>query len=215
MNFLMSVKKELNEAMPIIAKHNIPLLAHCEIESEVNCDFSKFPNNYQQYLSSRPKKWENDAVDLMINLCRKFNCATHIVHVSSAEALDKIAAAKKEGLPLTAETCPHYIFFNAEEIPDANCLYKCAPPIREKEIMILLKQALKNGVLDFIATDHSPAPPNIKEIESGNLQKAWGGIAGLQFLLPTSWSALKNDMTVEQFIPLLTAHPASFFKNQQ
>lgn len=202
----------LNEAMPIIAKHNIPLLAHCEIESAVICDFSKFPNNYQQYLASRPKSWENDAVDLMIKLCRKFNCSTHIVHVSSAEALDKIAAAKNEGLQLTAETCPHYIFFDAENIPDANCLYKCAPPIREKENNNLLQQALKNGVLNFIATDHSPAPPNIKEIESGNLQKAWGGIAGLQFLLPVSWSALKETMTIEQFIPLLTAHPAHFLK---
>ncbi|MBK7885303.1 MAG: amidohydrolase family protein [Chitinophagaceae bacterium] len=89
-------EKELNQAMPLIAKHNIPLLAHCEIESEVTCDFSKFPNNYQQYLASRPKSWENDAVDLMIKLCRKFNCSTHIVHVSSAEALEKITKAKKK-----------------------------------------------------------------------------------------------------------------------
>ncbi|MEP7164519.1 MAG: allantoinase AllB [Ferruginibacter sp.] len=206
-------EKEIAEAMPVIAKYNIPLLAHCEIfEKEVICDFQKYPTSYKHYLESRPKQWENDAVDLMIKLCRKYHCPTHIVHVSSCEALDSIAKAKKEGLPLTAETCAHYLYFNAEDIPDNNCLYKCAPPIREKENNILLKQAYANGTLDFITTDHSPAPPAIKEMESGNLQKAWGGIAGLQFLLPASWTALREIYPLEKFIPLLTEKPASFLK---
>ena len=206
-------EKEIDEAMPIIAPYHIPLLAHCEIyEKEVENDFAQHATSYKHYLESRPKKWENDAIDLMIKLCRKHNCATHIVHVSSCEALDSIAKAKKEGLPLTAETCTQYIYFNAEDIPDSNCLYKCAPPIREKENNDLLKQALANGILDFIATDHSPAPPAIKEIESGDLKKAWGGIAGLQFLLPASWTALKENMPLEKFIPLLTEKPALFLK---
>ncbi len=206
-------EKEIDEAMPIIAKYKLPLLAHCEIyEEAVENNLVKYPTNYRAYLASRPKKWENDAIHLMIKLCRKNKCAVHIVHVSSAEALPVIAAAKSEGLPLTAETCPHYFYFNAETIPDKNTLYKCAPPIREKENNELLKQALANGVLDFITTDHSPAPPDIKEIESGNLQKAWGGIAGLQFLLSASWAALKQEITLEKFIPLLTEHPAAFLK---
>jgi allantoinase len=148
----------------------------------------------------------------MIELCRKHNCKTHIVHVSSAEALIKIQEAKKEGLPVTAETCAHYIYFNAEDIPDADCLYKCAPPIREKENNEQLKDALANGILDFIATDHSPAPPDIKELQTGDLQKAWGGIAGLQFLLPASWTAMKEKISIEKFIPLLTEHPAKFLQ---
>ena len=206
-------EKEMDEAMPIIAQYNIPLLAHCEIyEHEVENEFSKFETSYQHYLGSRPKQWENDAVDLMIRLCRKHHCPTHIVHVSSCEALDHIATAKKEGLPLTAETCAHYIYFNAEDIPDSNCLYKCAPPIREKENNDLLKQAFAKGTLDFITTDHSPAPPAIKEIETGNLKKAWGGIAGLQFLLPASWTSLKDELPLEKFIPLLTEKPALFLK---
>ena len=131
---------------------------------------------------------------------------------ASAEALIKIQQAKEEGLPLTAETCAHYIFFNAEDIPDANCLYKCAPPIREKENNTQLIEALKSGVLNFITTDHSPAPPDIKELETGNLQKAWGGIAGLQFLLPASWTAMKEKISIEKFIPLLTEHPAIFLQ---
>ena len=167
-------KKEIDAAMPIIAKYGLPLLVHCELESkQVDNQFSDFPNSYRYYLASRPKQWENDAVELMIKLCRKHNCKTHIVHVSSAEALASIKEAKEEGLLLTAETCPHYIYFSAEDIPDSNCLFKCAPPIREKENNDLLKAALKSGVLDFIATDHSPAPPDIKELTTGNLQKAW------------------------------------------
>lgn len=205
-------EKDLDEAMPIIARHDIPLLAHCEIDAPCRTELSKYPTSYREYLLSRPKQWENDAIALMIKLCRKYNCRVHIVHVSSAEALPQIEAAKKEGLPFTAETCAHYIYFDAETIPDARCIYKCAPPIREKENNDQLKAALASGVLDFITTDHSPAPPSIKEIETGNLQKAWGGIAGLQFLLPASWTALKEKMSLEKFIPLLTEHPAKFIK---
>ncbi len=203
-------EQEINGAMPVMAKYGLPLLAHCEIAGDCTHELDTFPTSYKQYLASRPKKWENDAVALMITLCRKHQCPTHIVHVSSADALTLIGDARKEGLPLTAETCSHYIYFNAEEIPDADCLYKCAPPIREKKNNGQLKQALKSGVLDFITTDHSPAPPAIKELESGNLKKAWGGIAGLQFLLPASWAAMKDCISLEKFIPLLTEYPASF-----
>ena len=209
-------EKDLDEAMPIIAKYNIPLLAHCELyDTEVDCDFDNNPTSYQHYLASRPKKWENDAIALMIKMCRKHNCPVHIVHVASAEALSQIEAAKNEGLPITAETCTQYIFFNAEDIPEGNCIYKCAPPIRERANNEQLKQAFVSGVLDFITTDHSPAPPNIKEIETGNLKKAWGGIAGIQFLLTASWTALKNTMSLEQFIPLVTSKPASFIKAEK
>ena len=209
-------EKDLDKAMPIIAKHNIPLLVHCELsDKEVESDpiaigFEKNPSSYKHFLASRPKQWENDAVDLVIKLCRKHNCRVHIVHVSSAEALNKIEKAKQEGLPITAETNPHYIYFNAENIPDAQCMYKCAPPIREKANNELLKQAIQNRVLDFISTDHSPASPSVKEIETGDLKKAWGGIAGLQFLLPASWTALKENISLEEFIPLVTSEPAKF-----
>jgi len=132
--------------------------------------------------------------------------------VSSAEALGLITKAKEMGLQLTAESCPHYIFFNAEKILDASTIYKCAPPIREKANNDLLKDALNKKILDFIASDHSPAPPVIKEMESGNLQKAWGGIAGLQFLLTASWTSLKAKMPLEKVIPLLTEKPAEFLQ---
>lgn len=206
-----ATKEDLEIAMPTIAKYNVPLLVHAEMyKEEVVGDFENHPTSYQHYLLSRPKKWENDAIQMMIELCRKYQCQVHIVHVSSAEAIEMIANAKQEGLPISAETCTQYLFFNAEKIPDANCLYKCAPPIREEENNLQLKRALLNGTLDFITTDHSPAPSSIKEIESGNLQKAWGGIAGIQFLLNGSWTALKDLMSIETFIPLVTSKPAKF-----
>jgi allantoinase len=206
-------RKDLELAMPILAKYNMPLLAHCElIKEELTTDFTSHPTSYQHYLKSRPKKWENDAIDMMIELSEKFDCPVHIVHVSSAEALSSIEKAKQKGLKVTAETCAQYIFFNAEEIPDAQCIYKCAPPIREKANNDLLKAALKSGVLDFITTDHSPAPPSVKELESGNLLKAWGGIAGIQFLLSAAWTAMKETISIEEFIPLVTSQPAKFIK---
>lgn len=209
-------EKDLDEVMPIIARYYVPLLAHCELyDTEVNCGFNENPTSYQHYLASRPKQWENEAIALMIRKCREHNCPVHIVHVASAEALAQIEAAKKEGLPITAETCTQYIYFNAETIPDASCIYKCAPPIREKANNDQLKHAFSTGVLDFLTTDHSPAPPSIKEMESGNLKKAWGGIAGIQFLLSGSWTALKETMTLEQFIPLVTSKPAAFVKAKQ
>ncbi|RYD86446.1 MAG: allantoinase, partial [Sphingobacteriales bacterium] len=173
------------------------------------------PVPYAAYLASRPKHWEDEAVRWIIDLCRKYRCRVHIVHVSSAGALTSIAAAKQEGLPITAETCPHYLFFEAEAIPDGETVYKCAPPIRERANNDLLIGGLKNGTLDFIASDHSPAPPETKELVSGNLARAWGGIAGLQYLLPASWTALRSRLSLEEFIPLLTSRPAAFLGLEQ
>ena len=201
--------EDIAEVLPMLSKKKIPLLAHCEIES---IPATKTINTYPDYLKSRPKQWENDAVGMMIELAEKFDAKVHIVHVSSAETLTAIQQAKSKGIKLTAETCPQYIYFSAEDIPEQNTLYKCAPPIRERSNNDLLKQALKNGTLNFIASDHSPAPPEIKLIDTGDLKNAWGGIAGLQFLLPASWTALKDDLSLESFIPLVTSQPAAFLQ---
>lgn len=210
-------RQELEIAMPIIAKYQIPILAHCELTdtSTATKTTTLNPGNYQQYLNSRPKRWENEAVQLMVELCEKHACPTHIVHVASDEALSIIAKAKKKGLKITAETCPHYIYFEAETIPDNNTLFKCAPPIRERKNKEHLKKALKTGVLDLLASDHSPAPPHLKEMESGNLIKAWGGVSSLQYLLSASWTSLKNELSLQEFIPLLTENPAKYLGIQK
>lgn len=192
-DFPNATEKDLAHAMPIIAAHDLPLLVHCELD-QPHADqifLQKNPRSYQAYLKSRPKEWENKAIEMMIRLCRKYKCRTHIVHLSSAEALPMIRAAKEEGLPLTVETCVQYLFFNAEEIGDGQTQFKCAPPIREASNQEKLWDALQEGLIDFVATDHSPAPPELKEVESGNFAKAWGGIAGIQFLLPALWTAAK------------------------
>ena len=127
----------------------------------------------------------------------------------------KLKKAKKS-LPLTVETTPQYLYFAAEDVPDAKTVFKCAPPIRERANNTLLWNGLREGVIDFIASDHSPAPPNIKEIESGNLQKAWGGIAGLQFSLPVVWTkAQAHGFSIEDIARFLSKNPAKFLNLTQ
>ena len=200
---------DLRKAMPIIARHKLPLLVHCELET-VTVDHSNFnSDSYRDYLSSRPKKWEDDAIALMIRLCEEFDCRSHIVHLSSADSIPQIVKAKEKGLPLTVETGQHYLFFHAEEIRDGQTAFKCAPPIREKANNEKLWQALKEGIIDFVATDHSPAPPDMKEITSGNFMKAWGGISSVQFALPVLWTAgRKHGAGIEDIANWLAAKPA-------
>lgn len=186
-----ATEDDLRKVMPVIAKHGLPLLVHCE--KYVTLSLPKGDKrSYANYLSSRPKKWEDDAIGLMIRLCEEFNCRTHIVHLSSANSIEQIRIAKEKGLPITVETCQHYLYFNAEQIKDGQTEFKCAPPIREKENNEKIWQALKDGIIDFVATDHSPCPPEMKELESGDFMKAWGGISSLQFALPVLWTAAKK-----------------------
>jgi len=206
---------DLRKALPILKKHDAKLLVHCELVSGVGADHGP-PKSYAAYQTSRPPKWETDAIALMIRLSAAFDVHVHIVHVSAAEALPLIRDAKKRGLRITAETCPHYLVFCAEEIPDGATEYKCAPPIREQANNELLWEALKDGTLDFVASDHSPAPPEMKEQASGNFMKAWGGIAGLQFVLPAFWTGAKErGFSLEDVARLLCEHPADFLGLKQ
>ncbi|MCB0758613.1 MAG: allantoinase AllB [Flavobacteriales bacterium] len=212
---------DLRKALPILKRHDARLLVHCELEAAAgvvrtmhassHTNTSPDERSYANYLASRPSGWETDAIALMIRLSEAFDVHVHIVHVSAAEALPLIRDARKRGLRITAETCPHYLVFCAEDIPDGATGYKCAPPIRERANNELLWEALKDGTLDFVATDHSPAPPDIKEQQSGDFMKAWGGIAGLQFLLPAFWTGAKErGFSYEDVARLLCEHPAQF-----
>lgn len=185
-------EEDLRKTMPVIARHQLPLLVHCEISTENNYPPESPPESYSAYLASRPKEWEDKAIELMIRLCEEFGCRTHIVHLSSSNSVEPIKKAKEKGLPLTVETAQHYLYFNAENIPDRGTQYKCAPPIREKSNNDQLWQALKDGIIDFVATDHSPAPPELKLLEEGNFKKAWGGISSIQFALPILWTAARD-----------------------
>ena len=182
---------DLHKAMPILARHGLPLLVHCELSTDERLATGD-NRSYANYLSSRPKAWEDTAIALMIRLCETYNCRTHIVHLSSANSIGPIAEAKQKGLTLTVETAQHYLFFNAETIPDGQTQFKCAPPIRERENNDQLWAALRSGIIDFVATDHSPAPPDLKNLESGDFMTAWGGIASLQLALPALWTAARQ-----------------------
>ncbi len=179
----------LREVMPILRGAGVPLLVHAELEGELSSVASDAdPRAYATYLHSRPKELEDRAVALIVGLVRETGCRAHIVHLSSATALDIVRAAKAEGLPLTAETCPHYLCLRAEEIPDGATAYKCAPPIREDANRDALWAALADGTLDFVVTDHSPCTPALKRLDSGSFTDAWGGIASLQLGLRAVWT---------------------------
>ena len=184
-------EQDLEKAMPLISKYNVPLLVHCELADETQC-YGEDPCCYQYYLSSRPKKWEDNAIGLMIRLSEKYSCRVHIVHLSSSDSIDQIRDARRRRLPITVETAQHYLYFSAEEIADKQTLHKCAPPIRDRENRELLWDAMKEGVIDFVATDHSPAPPDMKDLDKGNFMNAWGGISSLQWALPVLWTAARQ-----------------------
>ena len=197
---------ELRAAMRALARRGLPLLAHAELE---NGDIPRFSSStgsdasaaalekrglspcsrrHADWLASRPPEMERSAVALLIRLCAETRCRTHVVHVSDAGCLPLIAAAKRRGLPLTAETTPHHLCFAAEEIPDGATEFKCAPPIRDAANREALWRGLGEGTLDLVASDHSPCPPAMRARSTGDFFSAWGGIASLQVSFHAVWS---------------------------
>src|SRR6185295_7602004 len=184
--FTMVTPEQLQAALPHVARTGLPLLTHAELAGPIDAARLRLTeaearwDQYSTYLASRPDEAELAAIRLMIRLCREYRCRVYIVHLSSAKALPELLEARVEGLPITVETCPHYLHFEAEQIPDNGVLYKCAPPIRGRANRLLLWDALESGLIDLIGTDHSPCPPHMKE---GDFQTAWGGIASLSIAL--------------------------------
>jgi allantoinase len=192
--FPAATEADLRAVMPRIASAGLPLLVHAELvgqEPAAQARLAAAPRSYAAYLASRPRQWEHQAIELMLRLCREFGCRVHIVHLSSADALPLLAEARAAGLPVTVETCPHYLVFAAEEIPDGDPRFKCAPPIRERDNRDRLRAAVRDGRIDYLASDHSPAPPALKHLDTGNLERAWGGIASLQLMLPIVWTMIR------------------------
>ncbi len=207
--------EHIGQALPILAKHGVPYLIHAEIDCGGQKQ-AKIGKRYQGFLDSRPKKWENKAVDLMLDLALEaknngLKNKIHIVHLSSDEALEIIHKARQLGLDFSAETCPHYLTLSAESIADGETLFKCCPPIREEANRQNLWQAIKDGTLSFIVSDHSPCTPQLKAIDSGDLEKAWGGISALQFGLSLIWTeAQKQDISLSQVSRLMSYETAKF-----
>lgn len=180
---------DLRTAFPILERTGLPLMVHAE---DPSCLLpSLVPSRrYQDYLASRPVEAERSAIAMLVRLMEWCPTAVHIVHLSSSRSLAVIRAAKARGLPLTVETCPHYLTFAAEQIPDGATEYKCAPPIREAYERDALWSAVIAGDIDLVASDHSPCPPSMKESD-GNFFGCWGGIASLQLSLPAVWTGAR------------------------
>lgn len=209
--FEWSRREDLELAMPRLREAGLPLLAHAELDLGAVDLGDADPTAYSSYLRSRPKSWEDAAIALLIELCERTGCSAHVVHLSSADSIAQIREARARGVRLTVETCAHYLCLKAEEVPDAHTHYKCAPPIREDENRHRLWDALREGVIDFIVTDHSPCTPHLKVPERGDFHDAWGGIASLQLGLPVVWTEARGrGVELPQLSQWLSAAPASF-----
>lgn len=218
-------EQDLRQALPELALLGAVLIVHAEMQGTINRagfptshwpaggasgDESFHPSAYKTFLESRPRAAENEAVGLMIKLGREFGARIHIVHHSSADALTMLRDARADGVSITAETCPHYLIFAAEEIGDGATEFKCCPPIRERENREQLWQALADGTIDMVVSDHSPCPPEMKLQESGDFLKAWGGISSLQLRLSATWTdAERRGHSFEDLARWLCQAPAA------
>jgi len=211
--FTMIDQQQLEAALPAIAQTGLPLLVHAELAEPIDRAMVELKDadwrRYATYLRSRPDEAELSAIELMIRLCRKYGFRLHIVHLATAQAIKALQTARAEGLPITVETCPHYLHFAAEEIADGSTLLKCAPPIRSRENREALWQALREGAIDLVVTDHSPCPPAMKRGEEGRFDLAWGGIASLSVALPVMWTdAARRGFSLDDIARWMSAAPA-------
>jgi allantoinase len=189
--------QQVDEAMPMLAARNMPYLFHAELAPPNHQDLNPPLSSYQQFEASRPESWETNAIRGIIAAAQKHDAHAHIVHLAASSALEDIAAARRAGVKITAETCSHYLTFSSQQIdtteePHTN-VFKCCPPIRSERHQQGLWRAVISGDIDFVVSDHSPCTANLKLIEENDLAAAWGGIAGLQLTLPLFWTGLQKQ----------------------
>jgi len=201
---------DLGAAAAVLAELGLPLLVHAELPAALkSIDPSADARRYVTWLDSRPPECETDAVAMVIDVVRRTGAWMHIVHLAAAPAMALLREARRDRLDLTVETCPHYLIFAADEIRDGETPLKCAPPIRDQHNRDLLWRGLLEGDIDLVATDHSPAPPELKQIETGDFVRAWGGIASLQLGLAAMWTAAsRRGIGVDRLSEWMSAAPA-------
>ncbi len=196
-------EQQLERAMLEIARLGSVLLLHAE-EPALLRDFTGNPRDYHAYLATRPVEAEVASIQKVLRLAQKTGCRCHVVHVACQEGASLFPV---DGV--TYETCPHYLYFSAEEVPEGDTRLKCAPPIRSAAQRDGLWQALQRGSISLIASDHSPSPADLKELDSGDFSKAWGGISSLQLVLPAVWTpAAERGIELAQVSQWLSAAPA-------
>jgi allantoinase len=211
--FSMVREADLRTVLPLVARTGLPLLVHAELPGPVDAATERLRGAdwrcYSTYLQSRPDEAELAAIRLMLSLCRQYEFRLHIVHLATSLALEELRTARAAGMPVSVETCPHYLHLEAETIADGATLCKCAPPIRGRVNREQLWQGLREGVIDFVVTDHSPCPPAMKSMETGSFRSAWGGIASLSTALPVMWTeAYGRGFTLMDIARWMSREPA-------
>lgn len=200
---------EMEEDLAELKSFDSLMIVHAEDSHAI--DHAPHPGGarYATFLASRPRGAENKAIAEVIERARRTGARAHILHLSSSDALPMIATAKRDGVHLTVETCPHYLTLTAEEIPDGATAYKCCPPIREAANRELLWQGLRDGTIDCIVSDHSPSTPDLKDLENGDFAVAWGGVSSLQLGLSLVWTeARRRGIPLEQVVGWMAEKPA-------
>ncbi|MFD8164917.1 allantoinase AllB [Streptomyces cellulosae] len=188
----------LARALREIASFDGLLIVHAEDPRQLDGAPQRGGPRYADFLASRPRRAEDTAIARLLEQARRFDARVHVLHLSSADALPLIAEAKADGVRVTVETCPHYLTLTAEEVPDGASEFKCCPPIREAANQDLLWQALADGTIDCVVTDHSPSTADLK---TDDFATAWGGISGLQLSLPAVWTeARRRGHTLEDVV---------------
>jgi allantoinase len=184
--------RQLTEALHVLAGLGSPLLVHAESAEATAAIEETTGRSYAGYLASRPRGLENLAIAQVIEAARVTGGHAHIVHLSSSDALPMIASARREGVRITAETCPHYLSLAAEEIADGDTACKCSPPVREAANRELLWAGLREQTLGLVVSDHSPCTAQMKDPDTGDFGQAWGGISSLQLSLPLVWTQARR-----------------------
>jgi allantoinase len=167
------------------------MLVHAEDAALID-DSRAHGTAYAGFLDSRPQAAEERAIDVVIDAARRTGGRAHVVHLSAADAIPALRAARAGGVDVSVETCPHYLTFDAAEVPDGATEFKCCPPIRDADNRDLLWQGLAAGDIDLVVTDHSPCLLELKRRDLGDFGQAWGGIASLQLGLPAVWTAARE-----------------------
>ncbi|MFI9074928.1 allantoinase AllB [Streptomyces sioyaensis] len=201
--------EQLERALRETASFGALMIVHAEDAHAIDRAATPHGESYQDFLRSRPRGAENLAIAQVIESARWTSARVHILHLSSSDALPMIASARRDGVRLTVETCPHYLSFTAEEIPDGATQFKCCPPIREAANRELLWQGLGDGVIDMVVSDHSPCIEELKRFDIGDFGVAWGGIASLQLGLPAVWTeARKRGYALTDVVRWMAESPA-------
>ncbi|WP_406635770.1 allantoinase AllB [Pseudarthrobacter quantipunctorum] len=201
---------EMEEDMAELKSFDSLMIVHAEDSHAIDRAPHPGGDHYQTFLASRPRGAENKAIAEVIERARWTGARAHILHLSSSDALPMIASAKRDGVKLTVETCPHYLTLMAEEIPDGATAYKCCPPIREASNRELLWQGLLDGTIDCIVSDHSPSTLDLKDLENGDFAVAWGGVSSLQLGLSLIWTEARHrGIPLEQVVSWMGEKPAA------